>query len=120
MRACRPEHPISKATLGVWVSTRSAPYLARLTHLRSKRNLIMDPISRRQVVRGAAAAAVTLGEPSAHAQKDGQTMRFVAHADRRFSLRSGQPPTSRAITAILSTTGRTGASRPGVAQDRGL
>jgi peptide/nickel transport system substrate-binding protein len=43
----------------------------------------MDRISRRQVARGAAAAAaaMTLGVPSVHAQKDRQTLRFVAHAD---------------------------------------
>ena len=42
----------------------------------------MDRISRRQVVRGAAAAdAVTLGAPSVRAQKGGQTLRFVANAD---------------------------------------
>jgi peptide/nickel transport system substrate-binding protein len=43
----------------------------------------MDRISRRQVVRGAAAsaAAMTLGAPSVHAQKDRQTLRFVAQAD---------------------------------------
>jgi peptide/nickel transport system substrate-binding protein len=43
----------------------------------------MDRISRRQVVRGAAgaAAAATLGAPSVHAQKDLQTLRFIAEAD---------------------------------------
>jgi len=43
----------------------------------------MDRISRRQAVRGAAAAAaaMTLGAPSVHAQKDQQTLRFVAQAD---------------------------------------
>jgi peptide/nickel transport system substrate-binding protein len=42
----------------------------------------MDRISRRQVVRGtAAAAALTLGAPSVHAQQGGQTLRFVANAD---------------------------------------
>jgi peptide/nickel transport system substrate-binding protein len=43
----------------------------------------MDRISRRQVVRGAAAAAAvtTLGAPSVRAQKDTQTLRFVAEAD---------------------------------------
>jgi len=43
----------------------------------------MDRISRRQVVRGAvaAAAAVTLGAPAVHAQKGRQTLRFVAQAD---------------------------------------
>jgi peptide/nickel transport system substrate-binding protein len=45
----------------------------------------MDRISRRQVVRGAAAAAaMTLGAPSAHAQKDRQTLRFVAQADLKI------------------------------------
>src|SRR5205085_3336486 len=39
-------------------------------------------INRRQVVRGGAAAAlVTMGAPSVHAEKDPQTLRFVAHAD---------------------------------------
>jgi len=42
----------------------------------------MDRISRRQVVRGAAAAAaVTLGAPAVHAQKGRQTLRFGAQAD---------------------------------------
>ena len=46
----------------------------------------MDRISRRQIVRGgaAAAAAMTLGAPSVHAQKDRQTLRFVAHADLKI------------------------------------
>jgi hypothetical protein len=45
----------------------------------------MDRISRRQVVRGAtAAAAMTLGAPSAHAQRDRQTLRFVAQADLKI------------------------------------
>jgi peptide/nickel transport system substrate-binding protein len=43
----------------------------------------MDRIGRRQVIQGAAAAAgvTTLGAPSVHAQKDRQTLRFVAEAD---------------------------------------
>ena len=43
----------------------------------------MNHLSRRQVLRGAVAtaAAVTLGAPSVHAQKRGQTIRFVAQAD---------------------------------------
>src|SRR5437660_11876210 len=43
----------------------------------------MDRISRRQIVRGAAATAATaaLGAPSVHAQKDPQTLRFIAEAD---------------------------------------
>src|SRR5439155_25428515 len=43
----------------------------------------MSRLSRRQVLGGAAAtvAAVTLGAPSVHAQKDRQTLRFVAEAD---------------------------------------
>ncbi len=40
----------------------------------------MDHINRRQVVRGAAAAAITLTSPSVHAQNDRQTLRFVAQA----------------------------------------
>jgi peptide/nickel transport system substrate-binding protein len=46
----------------------------------------MDRISRRQIVRGgtAAAAAMTLGAPSVHAQKSRQTLRFVAHADLKI------------------------------------
>src|SRR5438874_10421197 len=42
-------------------------------------------ISRRQVIRGAAAAATTakLGAPSVHAQNDGPTLRFVAEAALR-------------------------------------
>jgi peptide/nickel transport system substrate-binding protein len=45
----------------------------------------MDRISRRQVVRGAAAtAAMTLGAPSIHAQKDRQTLRFVPQADLKI------------------------------------
>jgi peptide/nickel transport system substrate-binding protein len=42
----------------------------------------MDFINRRQVVRGAAAAAaLTLSAPSVHAQQGGQTLRFVPNAD---------------------------------------
>jgi peptide/nickel transport system substrate-binding protein len=42
----------------------------------------MEPISRRQVVQGAAATALaTLGGPAVHAQKGQQTLRFVAQAD---------------------------------------
>jgi peptide/nickel transport system substrate-binding protein len=43
----------------------------------------MDGINRRQIVgAGAAAAALmTVGAPSAHAQKYRQTLRFVAQAD---------------------------------------
>jgi peptide/nickel transport system substrate-binding protein len=43
----------------------------------------MDRISRRQVVRGAAAAAaaMTLGAPSVHAQESRRTLRFVAESD---------------------------------------
>ena len=46
----------------------------------------MDRISRRQVVRGAAAtaAAMTLGAPSVHAQQGRQTLRFVAQADLKI------------------------------------
>src|SRR6266849_8029576 len=46
----------------------------------------MNRLSRRQLLRGAAAtaAAVTLGAPSVHAQKPGRTLRFVAHADLRI------------------------------------
>jgi len=46
----------------------------------------MDRISRRQIVRGAAATAVVagLGTPSVHAQKDRQTLRFVPHAELRI------------------------------------
>src|SRR6266571_3843076 len=44
----------------------------------------MERISRRQVVRGAAAAAaVTLGAPSVRAQKNQNILRFVAEADLR-------------------------------------
>ena len=45
----------------------------------------MDRISRRQVIRGAAAttAAITLRTPAVHAQRDRQTLRFVAEADLR-------------------------------------
>ena len=42
----------------------------------------MDRISRRKVVQGAA-AAVTLGAPSIHAQQR-QHLRFVAHADLKI------------------------------------
>jgi peptide/nickel transport system substrate-binding protein len=47
---------------------------------------MMDRVSRRQLVQGAtaAAAAVTLGVPSVHAQKDRQTLRFVAEADLKI------------------------------------
>jgi peptide/nickel transport system substrate-binding protein len=43
----------------------------------------MERISRRQIVRGAAATAATaaLGAPSVHAQKDLQILRFIAEAD---------------------------------------
>jgi peptide/nickel transport system substrate-binding protein len=43
----------------------------------------MDRISRRRIVGGGAAAtaAMMLGAPSVHAQKDRQTLRFVAQAD---------------------------------------
>lgn len=47
----------------------------------------MDRVSRRQVVRGAAAAAVAttaLGMPSVRAQKGQQTLRFVAQADLKI------------------------------------
>jgi peptide/nickel transport system substrate-binding protein len=45
----------------------------------------MDRISRRQVVRGAAAAAaMTLGAPSVRAQKDKQILRFAAEADLKI------------------------------------
>src|SRR3984893_8282789 len=46
----------------------------------------MDRISRRQIIRGgtSAAAAMTLGAPSVHAQKSRQTLRFVAHADLKI------------------------------------
>jgi peptide/nickel transport system substrate-binding protein len=44
----------------------------------------MDCVSRRQIVQGAAAAAaMTLGAPSVHAQ-NGQTLRFVAEADLKI------------------------------------
>jgi hypothetical protein len=48
--------------------------------------LTMDRISRRQIVRGAAATAVatTFGSPSVHAQKDGQALRFVPHAELKI------------------------------------
>ena len=38
----------------------------------------MAHINRRQLIGGAAAAAVTLNAPSAHAQKGRQTLRFIA------------------------------------------
>ena len=45
----------------------------------------MERISRRQLVRGAgAAAAMTLGAPSVHAQNGRQTLRFVAQADLKI------------------------------------
>ena len=46
----------------------------------------MDCISRRHIVRGAAATAVatTLGTPSVHAQKDRQTLRFVPQAELKI------------------------------------
>jgi peptide/nickel transport system substrate-binding protein len=45
----------------------------------------MDRISRRQVVRGAAAAdALTLGAPSVHSQNGRRTLRFVAQADLKI------------------------------------
>src|SRR5262245_33898794 len=56
----------------------------RLSHSRVRKSL-MDRISRRQVVRGAAATvAITLGAPSVHAQNDRQTLRFVAQADLKI------------------------------------
>jgi len=47
---------------------------------------MMGRISRRQVVQGAAAAAAvtTLGAPSVRAQKERQTLRFVAEADLKI------------------------------------
>src|SRR4029077_11240534 len=49
-------------------------------------NARMDRISRREVIRGAAAAATAtaLGAPSVHAPKDRQTLRFVAEADLKI------------------------------------
>jgi peptide/nickel transport system substrate-binding protein len=45
----------------------------------------MDRMSRRQIVKGAAAtAAMTLGAPSVRAQKDKQILRFGAEADLRI------------------------------------
>jgi peptide/nickel transport system substrate-binding protein len=46
----------------------------------------MDRISRRQIVRGAAATAVatTLGAPAVHAQKDRQILRFVPQAELKI------------------------------------
>ena len=46
----------------------------------------MDRISRRQIVRGAAATAVatSLGAPSVHAQKDRQILRFVPQAELKI------------------------------------
>ena len=46
----------------------------------------MAHISRRQLIRGAAAtaAAVTLNAPSVHAQKGRQTLRFIAEADLKI------------------------------------
>src|SRR5256885_16495410 len=48
----------------------------------SHREREMSRLNRRQLLGGAAAtaAAVTLGAPSVHAQKDRQTLRFVAEA----------------------------------------
>jgi peptide/nickel transport system substrate-binding protein len=43
----------------------------------------MRGVSRRQFVRGAA-AAMTLGAPSVHAQNAGQSLRFVAQADLKI------------------------------------
>jgi peptide/nickel transport system substrate-binding protein len=44
----------------------------------------MRQVSRRDIIRGAVAAGtVTLGTPSVHAQKDQQTLNFVAQADLR-------------------------------------
>jgi hypothetical protein len=52
---------------------------------------MMDGISRRQIVRGAAATAVatTFGTASVHAERDRQTMRFVPHAELKISANSG-------------------------------
>jgi len=46
----------------------------------------MNPLSRRQVLGGAAAmvATGTLGAPSVHAQKRGRALRFVAQADLKI------------------------------------
>ena len=46
----------------------------------------MDCISRRHIVRGAAATAVatTLGAPAVHAQKDRQILRFVPQAELKI------------------------------------
>ena len=75
----------------------------------ARRNSRMDRISRRQVVRGAAAAAVamTLGAPSVHAQKDRQTLRFVragrsedSRSDLDDRLHHAQPRLSRVRHAV--------------------
>ena len=46
----------------------------------------MNRLSRRRILGGAVAAAgaVALGAPSVHAQKRGQTLRFVAQADLKI------------------------------------
>jgi peptide/nickel transport system substrate-binding protein len=44
----------------------------------------MAQVSRRQVVRGGTAAAVTVAAPSIHAQTGRQTLRFIAEADLRI------------------------------------
>ena len=46
----------------------------------------MDRISRREIVRGAAATAVatSLGTPSVHAQKDWQALRFVPQTELKI------------------------------------
>src|SRR3974390_3555582 len=51
-----------------------------------RRSLRMGCISRRQVIRGAAAAAagMMLGMPAVHPHKDPQTLRFVADSDLKI------------------------------------
>src|SRR5262249_8158311 len=56
----------------------SHPLLAAMVHKPEAELRSMHAISRRQIVRGAAAAAAAtrLGTPSVHAQKDRQTLRL--------------------------------------------
>jgi hypothetical protein len=73
-------------TIQVWLNDRtfSAGYIRQRGWMRlsvgAPRSPRMHRVSRRQVLRGAA-AAITLGAPSVRAQNDRQTLRFVAQAD---------------------------------------
>jgi hypothetical protein len=76
--------------MGIMPCSRISDYVRRVARADKggvtdavRGNPRMGRISRRQVVQGAAVttAAMTLGAPAVHAQKDRQTLRFAAEAD---------------------------------------